>query len=98
MIVVVLYTPSVHLGMRKPLLIEFSTTVRTMTLWKYSELFKGVQKNIVDDNHEYIDTVLSEPLQAGGYNDAPYDYGIYQVFLVTCTMIFKYKVSLILMK
>jgi hypothetical protein len=28
----------------------------------YSELFKGVQKNIVDDNHEYIDTtILSEP-------------------------------------
>jgi hypothetical protein len=67
----------------------------------YSELFKGVQKDIVDDNHEYIDstTILSEPLQAGGYNDAPYDYRIYQVFLVADMYHdFQVQVSLILMK
>jgi hypothetical protein len=87
--------------MRKPLSIEFSTTVRTMTLWKYIVSFSKVQKDIVDDNHGYIDsTILSEPLQAGGYNDAPYDYRIYQVFLVADMYhdFFQVKVSLILMK
>jgi hypothetical protein len=43
-VIVVVSIPSVHLGMRKPLSIEFSTTVRTMTLWKYSEAFQRCTK------------------------------------------------------
>jgi hypothetical protein len=63
----------------------------------YSELFKGVQKDIVDDNH--IDsTILSEPPKLE-VTMMHHMIRIYQVFLVADMYHdFQVKVSLILMK